>query len=262
MDLVRPEEVMLQIQSAIKAGEPYCVANYNLHGVYLSRKNADFAKFCEMADLIEVDSRPIIFFTRILGLHSRAFHRCTYLDWRDHFWSLAQREGWRVYYLGGAHGVAEQAAVYLKTFYPNVTLQTHHGYFDATPGSADNAAILQDIRSFKPQVLFVGMGMPRQETWLVQHTPHLPNCVIFNVGAAFDFEAGVQAAAPRWMGRAGLEWLFRLVNDPVRLFSRYCLEPWTLIPVAMADIFRAISEGRFLKGPPKAGRESDSSFHP
>ena len=251
MDLVRPEEVMLQVQSAIEAGESFCVANYNLHGVYLARKNPDFARFCEMADLIEVDSTPMILFTRILGLHARPFHRCTYLDWREHFWSLAQREGWKVYYLGGAPGVADQAAQRLKAAYPRVTLRTRDGYFDATPGSADNAAILADIADFAHQILFVGMGMPRQEAWLAQNTEHLPTCVTFNVGAAFDYEAGVQSAAPRWMGRMGLEWLYRLIHDPKRLFERYCIEPWFLIPVALSDIALALKAGRLLKGPPR-----------
>lgn len=262
MDLVRPEEVMLQVQSAIEAGESYCVANYNLHGVYLARKNPDFAKFCDMADLIEVDSKPIIWFTRILGLHARAFHRCTYLDWREHFWSLAQREGWKVYYLGGAPGVADQAAERLKTAYPKVTLRTRNGYFNAAQGSADNAAILEDINDFAPQILFVGMGMPRQEAWLVQNAEHLPTCVMFNVGAAFDYEAGVQSAAPRWMGKAGLEWLYRLAHDPKRLFSRYCVEPWTLIPVAMGDVLTALKQGRLFRGPPKPVAEVQPAGRP
>jgi N-acetylglucosaminyldiphosphoundecaprenol N-acetyl-beta-D-mannosaminyltransferase len=80
MDLVRPEEVMHQVTAAITDGTPYCIANYNLHGIYLGRKNPGFAKFCEEADLIEVDSTPIIYFTRMLGLHAKSFHRCTYLD--------------------------------------------------------------------------------------------------------------------------------------------------------------------------------------
>jgi N-acetylglucosaminyldiphosphoundecaprenol N-acetyl-beta-D-mannosaminyltransferase len=249
MDLVRPEEVMHHVAAAVAAGERYCVANYNLHGVHLAHKNPDYARFCETADLIEVDSTPIIFFTRMLGLHSRPFHRCTYLDWREHFWSLANREGWRIFYLGGAPGVPDRAAACLGRRYPDAKILTRHGYFDATPGSADNAGILAEIAAFRPQVLFVGMGMPRQEAWLLHHADQLPACVTFSVGAAFDYEAGVQRAAPRWMGRVGVEWLFRLASDPRRLFGRYLIEPWSLAGVALADIVLAIRAKRLFRGP-------------
>jgi N-acetylglucosaminyldiphosphoundecaprenol N-acetyl-beta-D-mannosaminyltransferase len=84
------------------------------------------------------------------------------------------------------------------------------------------------------------MGMPRQEAWIADNLAALPDCVVFNVGAAFDYEAGAQKAAPRWMGRLGVEWLFRLVSDPRRLFVRYCVEPWRLAGPAIADL----SQGR------------------
>ncbi|MDP3379476.1 MAG: WecB/TagA/CpsF family glycosyltransferase, partial [Brevundimonas sp.] len=90
------------------------------------------------------------------------------------------------------------------------------------------------------QVLLVGMGMPRQEIWIADHLDALPDCVVLNVGAAFDYEAGVQKAAPRWMGKAGLEWLYRLAVDPRRLFHRYCVEPWHLIGPIMDDLKAAL----------------------
>jgi N-acetylglucosaminyldiphosphoundecaprenol N-acetyl-beta-D-mannosaminyltransferase len=259
MDLVRPEEVMFHVAASVDAGEPFCVANYNLHGIYLARRNPDFAKFCEMADLIEVDSIPIILFTRLLGLHARQFHRCTYLDWREHFWSLAQREAWRVFYLGGAPGVAETAAENLRTKYPGAVIATRNGYFDATPGSEENAAVVAQIATFAPQILFVGMGMPRQEFWLLNNIDELPPCVTFSVGAAFDYEAGAQRAAPRWIGRIGFEWLYRLACDPSRLFHRYCVEPWALLPVACEDVFNAARKGRLFKGPLAVNTRSAST---
>jgi N-acetylglucosaminyldiphosphoundecaprenol N-acetyl-beta-D-mannosaminyltransferase len=249
MDLVRPEEVMHHVAVSIANGERFCVANYNAHGIYLAGKDPKFGEFCRNADLVEVDSTPIIFFTRLLGLHSRPFHRCTYLDWRRHFWSLANREGWRVFYLGGEPGVAETAAQNLRARYPGAVIETRNGYFDATPGSADNAEVLAQIAAFAPNALFVGMGMPRQEAWLLEHADQLPACVTFSVGAAFDYEAGVQRAAPRWTGRLGVEWLFRLVNDPRRLFGRYCIEPWALLPAALSDMALAARKGRLFRAP-------------
>ncbi|WP_295225752.1 WecB/TagA/CpsF family glycosyltransferase [uncultured Brevundimonas sp.] len=244
MDLVKPEEVLHHIQQAVRQGEKSLIANHNLHSLYLMQKRPELGAFYDKADLIEVDSTPLLAFSRTLGLHSRGFHRCTYLDWRDHFWSVANRQGWRVLSVGGAPGVGDEAARRLKARYPNADIAIHHGFFDARPGSSENAAVLDRITAFKPHILFVGMGMPRQELWIAENFEHLPDCVILSVGAAFDYEAGVQSAAPRWMGRAGVEWAYRLLHDPKRLFVRYCVEPWTLLPLALRDILKARGRNR------------------
>lgn len=236
MDLVRPEEVMHHLQLAVAEARRSLIANHNLHSLYLLTRRPELQAFYDRADMVEVDSTPLLWFSRVLGLHSRAFHRCTYLDWRDHFWSLADRKGWRVLSIGGAPGVGEAAVAKLASRYPGAEIETRHGYFDAAPGSADNAAVLAQVAAFRPHVLFVGMGMPRQELWIADHFDALPPCVVLSVGAAFDYEAGAQKAAPRWMGRAGIEWAYRLFHDPKRLFVRYCVEPWFLLPLIVADI--------------------------
>jgi len=247
VDLVRPEEVLHQVDTWVSEGRKAVVANHNLNSLNLIRRNPAMAAFYERADLVEVDSTPLIAFARALGVHGRTFHRCTYLDWRDHFWSLADRKGWRVLYLGGAPGVAETARQRLMTLYPSAIIAVRDGYFDATPGSAANASVLAGIAAFKPHILFVGMGMPRQEVWIGQNLDALPDSVIFSVGAAFDYEAGVQDAAPRWMGPLGIEWLYRLVRDPERLAKRYLIEPWGLADLIVADVFTAI-RARFSRG--------------
>ena len=246
IDLVRREELMDQLEQWVGAGQTRIVANHNLHSLYLIRREPEMRAMYDRADLIELDSTPLVHFARLLGLGTRSFHRCTYLDWREHFWSLANRNRWRVMYVGGACGVAETAARRLAALYPGVVIGTRDGYFDANPGSAGNAATLAAVRAFQPDVLMVGMGMPRQEAWIARNHAALPPAVILPVGAAFDYEAGVQRAAPRWMGRIGLEWLFRLVVDPRRLFVRYCVEPWFLIGPAVDDI-RAVRRRAAVK---------------
>jgi len=237
---VRPEEVLLHVERSVEAGVQSVVANHNLHSLYLIRRTPGMRRLYDAADLIELDSTPLIHFARLLGHSARPQHRCTYLDWRDHFWSLADRKGWRVLYVGGEDGVAEEAARRLTTRYPGAMVKRLSGYFDASPGSLGNTAVLAAIKDFAPHVLFVGMGMPRQELWIADNLASLPAVPILPVGAAFDYEAGVQKAAPRWMGRLGVEWLFRLIADPKRLFTRYCIEPWFLIGPALADVREAM----------------------
>ena len=230
MDLVRPEEVMHFVAARIANRTRTVVANHNLHSLHLIRRSAAMQALYARADLIEVDSAPLLAWARIVHGRGRAFHRCTYLDWREAFWSRAQAHGWRVYCLGGAPGVAEAARAALLARWPRLTLDGRHGYLQG------DAQALAAIAAFAPDVLLVGMGMPLQEAFLERNFDVLPPCVMLPVGAAFDYEAGVQAPAPRWLGRLGLEWLFRLVRDPRRLFRRYCVEPWSLLGVAAAGL--------------------------
>jgi len=232
MDLVRPEEVLHFIRSRVEARAKAVVANHNLHSLYLIRRSAEMQALYARAEIVEVDSTPLLAWARFVHGRGQAFHRCTYLDWREMFWSLAQAQGWRVYYLGGAPRVVEAAMAALNVRWPGLKLGGRHGYF----ARGDEGAVAEEISTFEPDVLFVGMGMPLQETWIERNFDALPNCVILPVGAAYDYEAGVQTPAPRWLGRLGLEWLFRLVRDPRRLFRRYCVEPWSLIGPALGDL--------------------------
>jgi len=248
MDLVRHEEVFHYVGSRLNRGVSSVIANHNLHSLYLIQKNAKVRDFFKAADLVEVDSTPLLLWARVIGRSSRQFHRCTYLDWRDFFWERARQENWRVFFVGGAPGVAETAREKILSDWPGVQLETHHGYFDASVGSAENTAVVEAINAYQPHILLVGMGMPRQEIWVMEnHKAIASPCAHFTVGGAFDYEAGVQTPAPRWMGRMGVEWLFRLMSDPPRLFSRYCVEPWFLVAPAMRDLKTA-----FLDKPAQA----------
>jgi N-acetylglucosaminyldiphosphoundecaprenol N-acetyl-beta-D-mannosaminyltransferase len=244
MDLVKPAEVFHYACERLKAGATTIVANHNLHSLYLMRTLPEFRAFYDQADIIEVDSTPLLFWARLIGRNSRGFHRCTYLDWRNDFWTWAADNGWRVFFVGGAPGVAEQAIGKINAKWPGVPIASHHGYFDIDPASDESCALIEAINAFAPQIVLVGMGMPRQEVWVQRNLDQLAPCVVFTVGAAFDYEAGVQARPPRWMGQAGLEWLYRLASDPRRLFRRYCIEPWHLAGPAVRDLRTAVRERR------------------
>jgi len=239
MDLVKSTEVFHFVSGKIKAREKAIIANHNLHSLYLIQKDDEIREFFNKADLIEVDSMPLIFWARINGRPSRRFHRATYLDWRDEFWGQASEQGWRVFFLGGEPGVGEAARERILGQWPDIQLATHHGYFDMDVGSAENAAVVDEINAFAPDILLVGMGMPRQEVWIHRNDAQLSVCVSFTVGGAFDYEAGVQTPAPRWLGQFGVEWIYRLIIDPRRKFHRYCVEPFHLLLPALSDLLAA-----------------------
>ncbi len=234
----------------IMGGRKTVIANHNSHSLYLLDREPEMRAFYDRADLIEVDSMPLILWGKLMGEPISRGHRCTYLCWRDEFWELADQNEWRVYYLGGEPGVAETAAERLRPIAPGAEIKVRDGYFNMAPRSTENAAIVAEIKAFRPHVLFVGMGMPRQEIWLERNYDALPPTVMLPVGAAFDYEAGTQNAAPRWTGRIGLEWLYRFTTNPSRLFYRYFVEPWALIPVAARDVAGRIAPKPVRRRPP------------
>jgi N-acetylglucosaminyldiphosphoundecaprenol N-acetyl-beta-D-mannosaminyltransferase len=238
MDLVKSSEVFHFVAGKLRAGQRTIIANHNLHSLYLTRKSPEVRAFFDRADLVEVDSMPVIFWARINGLPSRRFHRATYLDWRDEFWNKVCEEGWRVFFLGSEPGVADKARDKILAQWPAVQLATHHGYFDMD--SAENDAIVEEINAFGADIVLVGMGMPRQELWIQRNIDRLPVCAAFTIGGAFDYEAGVQRPAPRWLGQCGAEWIYRLIIDPRRKFHRYCIEPFYLVGPAFRDVAASI----------------------
>ncbi|ESQ77286.1 WecB/TagA/CpsF family glycosyltransferase [Asticcacaulis sp. AC402] len=236
VDTVTSAQMLDFAAAKIAAGDSAIVANHNLHSLYLYQRRADMRAFYAQADLIEIDSTPMIAWAKLLGHKVSRAHRVTYLDYREDFWARAQASNWRVYHVGGApeYNAASKAGILKR--YPHAQVDTHSGFFDMN--GADNDALIADIHAKRPHILFVGMGMPRQEAWILANRHRLPACVILPVGAAFDYEAGVQFIPPRWTGKLGVEWLARFLADPKRLFERYFIEPWFLLPQALRDLTR------------------------
>lgn len=234
MDAVTRAQVMAFTAARVAEGRRGLVANHNLHSLALLGREPEMARFYALADLIEIDSMPLVAWGRLLGRKVGREHRNTYLDWREDFWRLAAEKGWRVFHLGCKPGVGASAVEVLSARWPGATFAERDGYFDLT--GPENEAVLAQITAFAPDVLFVGMGMPRQERWIEANWDRLPAAVVFPIGAAFDYEAGVVPTPPRWAGRLGLEWLARFLAEPGRLFHRYFVEPWVLVPAMVRDL--------------------------
>lgn len=211
-----------------QAGErPRIFAHMNLHGLYLLGRSAPMHSLLKDAYLVHVDGMPVVWIGRLLGHPFARSHRVTYVDWLPHLLRRADQERARVFFLGGKPGTGERVAHLIESQYPAIRFAHHHGYL--TEG-ADHLRVLEVIRAFRPDVLFVGMDMPRQEDWIARNLARLPTCAVLPCGACFDYFAGLIPTPPRFLGRVGLEWLFRLATEPRRLWRRYILEPVMLLP--------------------------------
>ncbi|MBT8400866.1 MAG: WecB/TagA/CpsF family glycosyltransferase, partial [Rhodothermia bacterium] len=175
---------------------------------------------------------------RIAGVPLERDKRVTYVDWLDPLMRTCRDHGFRVFSLGGKPGVGERAAAVLRDRHTGLDISARHGYFDVTPGSAENEDVLSAIEEYRSDVLIVGMGMPRQEHWIMGNLNRVEAKVILPAGACMDYVAGVVPTPPRWAGQLGVEWLFRLVAEPGRLGRRYLFEPWALLPLLGKDVIR------------------------
>jgi N-acetylglucosaminyldiphosphoundecaprenol N-acetyl-beta-D-mannosaminyltransferase len=228
------------LEQGIRERQKWIVANHNLHSVYLFHKHPRMREFYSRADYTYVDGMPLVAMGRLYGYPLQRDQRLTNADWTRPLMKLAAQKGWRVFNVGSPRDVAQKGAENLRKLCPTLELEVADGYFDATPGSPENEALIARINAFKPDVLMVGLGMPRQEYWTLENYSRLnAHIILSSNGAALDYVAGAVPTPPRWSGRLGLEWAFRLVNEPRRLFSRYCLEPWYVLMLLMFDYPRS-----------------------
>lgn len=225
------------IRSAVCDEARWVLANHNLHSVYLFQSDPRLRDFYAQARLAHIDGMSLVFLARLLGFPLSGDQRVTYVDWIRPLMAEAEKSGWRVFFLGSRPGIGEKAATVLKRDFPELELAVHHGFFDTRPGSIDNRRVIATINSYRPQILMVGMGMPKQEYWILDHAEELETNIILPAGACMDYVASAVPTPPRWMGPVGLEWLYRLACEPRRLAGRYLVEPWLIGWLLVKDIF-------------------------
>jgi N-acetylglucosaminyldiphosphoundecaprenol N-acetyl-beta-D-mannosaminyltransferase len=225
------------VAEAVDEGRRYIIGNHNLHSIYLSYHEPRMLEFYRRADFAHVDGMAVVLVGRLFGLPLTRTDRTGYADLLPLLAQRAAISGWRIFYLGSKPGIAEQGAKNLRSQYPQIQIQTRHGYFDAAAGGPANREILDEIQRFEPHILLVGMGMPRQELWILENLEGLHANAVFCCGALMDYVAGEIPGAPRWLGQIGLEWLYRLIMEPRRLWRRYLLEPWSVLMLLAREWF-------------------------
>jgi len=192
---------------------PACrqICTVNPEFIVDARSDPAFAQVLAGADLCVPDGAGVLWAASRVGQPLR--ERVTGSDGIYRICARAAARGWRVYLLGAAPGVAEQAAARLTTHYPGLRVA---GCYAGSPADAEWPDIRARLDAAAPDILFVAYGHPRQDFWIDRHRAELPTAVAIGVGGAFDFVAGVAQRAPVWMQRRNLEWLHRLVTQPWR----------------------------------------------
>ena len=166
--------------------------------------------------LVSADGQAAVWAARLLG--DPLPERVAGIDLMERLLALAEERGYRVFFLGARQEVLEEAVRRIRARHPHLEIAGfRNGYFD----DAESGAVCAEIRAARPDILFVAMSSPRKEYWLAAHVEELGVPFAMGVGGALDVVAGATRRAPEWMQRAGLEWFFRFVQEPRRMWRRY-----------------------------------------
>ena len=222
VDPITIEELHAEIERLARSGERGTVLNVNANCLNLLYGSPALREFFAAADVVFCDGSGVMLAARLLGKRLPA--RITYADWAWQLAAFAEAEGLSIFLLGAEPGVARRAAQHLLARHPSLRISgVRHGYFDNTPGSPENEAVLREINTTRPDLLLVGLGMSLQERWLMQNRDRLEAGVALTGGAVFDYVSGGLRRGPPLLTDNGFEWLGRLLLEPRRLWRRYLL---------------------------------------
>lgn len=193
------------------------VAVCNVHSVMSARRDPALREAISQAEIATPDGVPIVWGLKAMA--NRDQGRVYGPDLMQK--AFVDNVGWKHYLYGSTPETLDQLQGKLAEMAPDAEIVGAFSppFREMTPEESD--AAMEAIRISGADVVWVGLGMPKQELWMHQIRPELPGIALLGVGAAFDFLAGTKKQAPAWMQRAGLEWLFRLVQEPRRLWRRY-----------------------------------------
>jgi len=231
---IRIHELVDTVSQAVVGRSKCIIGNHNLHSLYMWFHQSRMREFYSLADYTHIDGMSLVLLGRLFGLPFKREHRTGYMDLLPLLAEEAVKHEWRIFYLGSKPGIAEKAARGLRKRYEGLQILTHHGHFDTNQEGLENQAVLAEIKACAPDILMVGMGMPRQEVWILDNQKEIIARAVFCCGALMDYVAGEIPTPPRWIGTLGFEWLYRLISEPARLWQRYLLEPWSV----MGDLIR------------------------
>jgi N-acetylglucosaminyldiphosphoundecaprenol N-acetyl-beta-D-mannosaminyltransferase len=240
VDATSYEDATDRVVDWAKRGESRYVCVASVNNVMHARDDSAYAAMMNNADLVTPDGMPLVWGLRILGVpHATRTYGPSLTPL---VCERAAREGIPVGFYGGTPEVLERLHTELLSAYPDLNI----AYSWPPPFRAltadEEAQVARDIDVSGARIVFVGLGTPKQEQWMVRHQGKL-TAVMLGVGAAFDFIAGQKKQAPSWMQKRGLEWLFRLTTEPRRLWKRYLYSNPRFIGLFAAQAARA----RFLK---------------
>lgn len=211
IDDVTMDEALERIAQFVRSGQPHHGVTVNPEFIMAAQHDAHFRTVLQQADLAVPDGIGLHVAARLTRQRLRG--RVPGVELCERIAMLSAQQGWRVYLLGAAPGVAEATAAVLQRRFPGACIV---GWFAGSPRIEDEPEIQQRVLAAHPHILLVAYGAPQQDLWIARNQPLLKVPVAIGVGGSFDYLSGNVLRAPVVMRRLGLEWLFRLIRQPWR----------------------------------------------
>ena len=218
VDVIDRVGLYREIDESISHHGKKVLAYANVNALNIAGRDEKFREFLNRRSVVYCDGEGVRLGAQILGRKLPPRIVLTYWIWE--LCPLMEKNGYTMYLLGSPEQVVNKAVANLKSRFPRLVIAGwHHGYFQKSGPESD--AVVDMINRIKPNLLFVGFGMPMQEHWIADNLARLKANVLLPAGSMIDYAAGMKGIAPSWMSGHGMEWLYRLFEEPDRLWKRY-----------------------------------------
>ncbi len=230
VDRVTLSEAVRKIESFLLAGGSHVVVTPDSLAILIARRDKEYKKILLNADLVTPDGIGLLLASKIMGAPIK--ERVTGIDIINRLFEVGNKRGYKFYFLGAEKGVSERAKEKILKKFPGINIVgVHHGYLQ----EEENKRVINDIIRKKPDILLVGMGVPKQEKWIYKNLNMLQVPVCIGVGGSFDVLSGKLPRAPKWMQKGGIEWVYRVLKEPKRI-KRVIKIPYFLLLIFLKGI--------------------------
>jgi N-acetylglucosaminyldiphosphoundecaprenol N-acetyl-beta-D-mannosaminyltransferase len=228
------ELATLDINTWAQAGESRYICIANVHVLMEAHDSLQYRQVVNSADLITPDGMPLVWMMRLKG--QRDQQRVYGPTLMLHVLESAAQQNVPVGFYGSSSEVMQILTAKMQARFPNLKIAYSFSPPFRKMSQDEDKQVIENINASGVRILFIGLGCPKQEKWMAEHRGKI-NAVMLGVGAAFDFHAGVKSQAPAWMQKIGLEWFYRLVTEPRRLWRRYFYHNPRFIFFAILELF-------------------------
>ena len=242
VDNLTMEESVVAVGDLIATGRPNQHVAVNVDKLVKAAEDENIRRIINRSALVSADGMPVVWASRLLGTPLKA--RVAGIDLFEALMARAPREGWRVFLLGAHEPVVARVKAIYERRYPGLVVA---GYRDGYWRPEEEASVAAQVRDARPHILFVAISSPAKEKFLDrwQHEMQVPFAM--GVGGTFDVAAGVVRRAPLWMQRSGLEWFYRFLQEPRRMFARYFVRDLVFFRMLAAELWRRVTEATFTR---------------
>jgi N-acetylglucosaminyldiphosphoundecaprenol N-acetyl-beta-D-mannosaminyltransferase len=233
-DVLTMEETILAARGLVRRGTPHQHVVLNAAKVVALDRDPRLRAVIEKCDLVNADGASVVWASRVLGRPLP--ERVTGVDLFLRLVEAAAADGTSVYFLGATQEVVESVVSVFSKRFPRLKVAGYrNGYWD------DDNAVIDEVRAARPDYLFLAIPSPRKEFWVNEHLKALGVPFVMGVGGSFDVVAGKVSRAPVWLQRVGMEWTWRLLQEPRRMWKRYLVGNASFIRLTVRACVRAVN---------------------